>query len=44
MGRFFIDEFYGPGNTVDWLSHVERVTGEPLTARHFARQFVEGKL
>ena len=44
VGRFFIDEFYGPGNTVDWLSHVERVTGEPLTARHFARQFVEGKL
>ena len=41
VGRFFMDEFYGPGNTADWLTHVERVTGEQLTARHFARQFVE---
>ena len=41
VGRFFMEKFYGPGNTTDWLSHVERVTGEPLTARHYARQFVE---
>jgi peptidyl-dipeptidase A len=41
IGRFFIEDFFGPGNTRDWLAHVERVTGEPLTARHFALQFVE---
>ena len=41
VGAFFIESYYGPGNTMDWLSHVERVTGEPLTARHYARQFVE---
>ena len=41
VGAFFIERYYGPGNTMDWLSHIERVTGEPLTARHFARQFVE---
>ncbi len=41
VGRFLIDEFYGPGNATDWLTHLERVTGEPLTASHFARQFVE---
>lgn len=41
VGAFFIESYYGPGNTMNWLSHIERVTGEPLTARHFARQFVE---
>jgi len=41
VGAFFIEKYYGPGNTMDWLAHIERVTGEPLTARHFARQFVE---
>ena len=41
VGAFFIEKYYGPGNTMDWLSHIERVTGEQLTARHFARQFVE---
>ncbi len=41
VGAFFVERYYGPGNTMDWLSHIERVTGEPLTARHFARQFVE---
>jgi peptidyl-dipeptidase A len=41
VGRFFVEDYYGPGNTRDWLTHVEEVTGEPLTARHFARQFVE---
>jgi peptidyl-dipeptidase A len=41
VGVFFVEQYYGPGNTKDWLSHIQRVTGEPLTARHFARQFVE---
>jgi len=41
VGAFFIEKYYGPGSTMDWLSHIERVTGEPLTARHYARQFVE---
>jgi peptidyl-dipeptidase A len=41
VGSFFIEKYYGPGSTMDWLSHIERVTGEPLTARHYARQFVE---
>ena len=41
VGAFFIEQYYGPGSTNDWLTHIERVTGEPLTARHYARQFVE---
>lgn len=43
VGRYFIDVVYKPGNTVVWDEHVELVTGEQLTARHFAEQFVEGE-
>ena len=41
IGRFFREKVYGPGNTVPWTAHIEKVTGEPLTARHFAAQFLE---
>jgi peptidyl-dipeptidase A len=42
VGRYFIDVVFRPGNTLKWDDHVERVTGEPLTARYFTEQFVKG--
>ncbi len=41
VGRYFTDVVYGPGNTTPWGEHVELVTGEPLTARHFVAQFIK---
>ncbi|HUV36145.1 MAG TPA: M2 family metallopeptidase [Patescibacteria group bacterium] len=41
VGSYFIDVVYKPGDTVPWTEHVELVTGEPLTARHFVEQFVK---
>ncbi|HSG28362.1 MAG TPA: hypothetical protein VLA34_07760, partial [Candidatus Krumholzibacterium sp.] len=41
VGDYFRDTVYKPGSTWVWTEHIERVTGEPLTARYFAEQFVE---
>jgi Zn-dependent M32 family carboxypeptidase len=43
VGDFFREVVYGPGNTLPWDEHVEKVTGEPLTAKYFVEQFVEEK-
>lgn len=40
VGDYFRETVYKPGNIVSWDKHVEMVTGEPLTARHFVKQFV----
>ena len=41
VGRYFLEVVYKPGDTLPWDKHVERITGEPLTARYFVEQFVE---
>ncbi|PWB76095.1 peptidase M3 [candidate division GN15 bacterium] len=43
IGQFFIDKVFHPANSYRWDEMIERATGEKLTARYFARQFVEGK-
>jgi peptidyl-dipeptidase A len=42
VGAFFRDDFYKKGDIVPWNKLIELVTGEPLTARYFADQFVKG--
>ncbi len=41
VGGYFIDVVFKPGDTVPWTEHIELVTGEPLTPRHFVEQFVK---
>ena len=41
VGTFFMDEFFKKGDVVPWNKLIEIVTGEPLTARYFADQFVK---
>jgi peptidyl-dipeptidase A len=39
-GQFLIDELFPRGARADWDTTVEQVTGERLTARYFADEFV----
>lgn len=41
IGSYFVDVVFKPGDTVPWTEHIELVTGERLTARHFVEQFVK---
>ena len=40
-GEFLRDNVFGPGNTHSWNELTRRATGEYLTAKHFAEQFVD---
>jgi peptidyl-dipeptidase A len=37
-GALLVDEFFAPGLSLRWDALVERVTGEPLSARHLAAE------
>ncbi len=41
VGTYLIDNVFAPGKRYYWNDMIERATGEKLTARYFARQFVE---
>lgn len=43
IGKFFVEKIFVPGNRYTWNEMIERATGEKLTPRHYARQFVEMK-
>jgi peptidyl-dipeptidase A len=43
VGRFFIDAVFKPGMRWTWNEMIERATGEKLTAKYYARQFVGGE-
>jgi peptidyl-dipeptidase A len=38
-GELLARDFFGPGASLRWDALVEHATGEPLTAKHLARQF-----
>lgn len=40
-GDYMKREIFAPGNRYSWKALTERATGEPLTAKYFARQYVE---
>ena len=40
-GRFFIEKIFKPGSRWFWNDMIERATGEKLTAKYYARQFVQ---
>lgn len=40
VGKFMIDKVFTPGMRYEWNIMIERATGEKLTAKYYARQFV----
>jgi len=40
VGEYLIEHIFKPGNRYSWDEMIEKATGEKLTARYFARQFV----
>jgi peptidyl-dipeptidase A len=40
-GEFFIQKVFGPGARYSWGEMIEKATGEPLTAKYYAAQFVD---
>jgi len=40
VGEYFVDNVFHPGNRYTWNEMIERATGEKLTSRYFARQFI----
>jgi len=43
IGMYFVENVFHPGNRYSWNEMIERATGEKLTSRHFARQFIGTK-
>jgi peptidyl-dipeptidase A len=43
VGAFFVEKVFRPGSRYRWDEMIERATGEKLTPKYYARQFVEGK-
>lgn len=41
VGAWFRDVYYRPGDIAPWNEHIEKATGEPLTARYFVDQFAK---
>lgn len=41
VGEYLRQEVFAPGNTCDWRELVRRATGERLTAKHYAKLYVE---
>ncbi|MBI5527648.1 MAG: M2 family metallopeptidase [Deltaproteobacteria bacterium] len=42
VGAFFKEKVFAPGMAKPWREFVEAATGEPLSARAFAGQFIQG--
>jgi peptidyl-dipeptidase A len=40
VGTFLVDNVFKPGRTLLWNDMIENATGEKLTAKHYAAQFV----
>jgi peptidyl-dipeptidase A len=43
VGEYLVTSLYSKGDIVPWNELIELATGEPLTARYFAEQFVKGR-
>jgi peptidyl-dipeptidase A len=42
VGEFFRENVFAPGARYHWNDMIERATGEKLTAKYYAKQFVKG--
>jgi peptidyl-dipeptidase A len=43
IGKYFIDKVFKPGAKYKWNDMIEKATGEKLTPKYYAKQFVESK-
>ena len=43
VGRYLIESVFKPGMRWPWNEMIERATGEKLTAKYYAKQFVSGE-
>ncbi len=43
VGAYMIGKIFHPGRKLPWNEMIREATGEPLTARHYARQFFGGE-
>jgi peptidyl-dipeptidase A len=41
IGKYFIDKVFKPGMRYEWNVMIEKATGEKLTAKYYAKQFVD---
>jgi len=41
VGKYFMDKVFKPGAKYYWNDMIEKATGEKLTAKYYAKQFVE---
>jgi len=41
IGKYFIDKVFKPGMKYQWNDMIEKATGEKLTAKYYAKQFVQ---
>jgi len=41
IGKFFLDKVFKPGMRNEWNVMIEQATGEKLTAKYYAKQFVQ---
>ncbi|NWJ52944.1 MAG: M2 family metallopeptidase [Bacteroidetes bacterium] len=40
VGAFLIEKIFKPGSVYHWSELIEKATGEPLSARYYAKQFI----
>jgi len=40
VGKYLVEKVFSPGASLRWDELIEQATGEPLSAKHFASQFV----
>ncbi len=44
IGKYFLEKVFVPGSKYNWNVMIEKATGEKLTPKYYAKQFVEVKL
>ncbi|MGD9493928.1 MAG: M2 family metallopeptidase [Bacteroidales bacterium] len=42
VGKYLMDKVFAPGSQYSWNEMIKRATGEELTAKYYAEQFVDG--
>ena len=42
VGKYLMEKVFAPGSKYTWNEMIKRATGEELTAKYYAEQFVEG--
>ena len=40
IGKYFTEKVFMPGKSLYWNDMIEQATGEKLTAKYYAKQFI----